>query len=842
MLVEHSYAISTEPYYYRQQQFIRAHNNDEFTALHEAAVASRTDVVEYICRSSSAVDELILKKDADGGTALHYAKNREIAKLLVNSVLRKNKKSLLLSVDDNQWTALHSAAESGETDVVEYLCSLSLADELILKDDANGWTALHYAYNREIAKMLVDSVLPKNKKSFLLSVDKCKRTGLHTAAGSGKTGVVEYFCSLSIANDELILKKDANSWTALHYAKNRTVAKLLVQSVSRANPKGFILSIDKNQCTALHTAAKSGKTDVVKYLCSLSRIRAELIQKKDNHSRTALHHAESKEIAKLLVDSVRPEHKKEFLLSVSSTQKTALHFAAGRGRTDVVEYLCSLPIAKKELILRKDANGWTALHYAENRAVAEVLVDSVLPKNKKGFLLSGDKNQRTALHTATACGRTDVVEYLCSLSRDDNELILKKDAEGWTALHSAQSGKIARLLVKSVLPENVDTFVLSVATTQNITALHVAAGSGDTDVVEYLCNLPLANDELLLMKNFIGWTALHFAQNGKIAKLLVEKVLLENQRNFILCASKGEFTALHIAAMYRKTQVVEYLCSLPKPFAELSVELIFRQDFLKSTAMHYATNKEIVSCMLKNLQSDEIDKLLRCANNEGNTPILLFVRFGLYESLEEVLKDIDGNKDLDMKTYLKHRNSAGQNIFHLAALSLPLDSVYNVLQNYVWLLEIKEMMYPDVYGNTPIHYVAARYASKILADLMLHLPLPMRQELVNLPNSQLIDCRKIIYQSAFSESFYMKKVLADNNYESLVSVSKYFSLYTLDCEKYSDLEKFYKYDEKTAKVLKYCLNEYSLRDFAYTTSQNLSLATVFKQNIQPKYSVSNIYI
>jgi len=618
MLVEHLYAISSEPYYYKQQQFIRTHNNDEFTALHEAAVGSRTDVVEYICRSSSAVDELILKKDADGGTALHYAKNREIARLLVNSVLRKNKKGLLLSVDDNQWTALHSAAESGETDVVEYLCSLSLPDdELILKDDADGWTALHYAYNRDIAKMLVDSVLPKNRNSFLLSVDKSQHTALHTAAGSGK-GVVEYLCSLRIAKNKLILKKDANGWTALHYAENRAVAEVLVQLVSSANRKGFILSTDKKQRTALHIAAKSGRTDVVEYFCSLLR-------KNDKH---ILHEM-------------------------------------------------------------KDIFGRTALHFAENREIAKLLVESVLPKNKKSFVLS--------------------VTY------------------------------------------------------------------------------------------------------------------------------ESHFTALHRAAIFGKTQVVEYLCSL----SEFSVPLILAEDCFNSTAMHYATNKEIVISMLNGLQPEKIVKLSSVVNNEGNTIIMSLAKYGQHESLAALLEHIaDVKESDDWKAFFKQRNRNYQNIFHLAALSFSLDGIHNVLDTHLSHLNFNEIMYPDVYGNTPIHYVAAKYNITVFADFMLRVSLPMRQEITNFSNSKLVDIKIIIQQKTFSELFYIKNILADDKHESLESKYKHQIFLMRGCEQIKHPERFYKYDDKFLKVLNYCLNEYPLRDFACTTSHSFSLSAACQQNPEPKSRVS----
>jgi len=122
--------------------------------------------------------------------------------------------------------------------------------------------------------------------------------------------------------------------------KNKEIAKLLVESVSSDSRNAFILCADKTQCTALHTAAKHDRTDVVEYLCSLSLADDELILKKNSHGQTALHYAKNREIAKRLVESVLPENTIDLLLSVDKNQSTALHFAAGTGRTDVVEYLC----------------------------------------------------------------------------------------------------------------------------------------------------------------------------------------------------------------------------------------------------------------------------------------------------------------------------------------------------------------------------------------------------------------------------------------------------------------------------------------------------------------------
>jgi len=170
---------------------------------------------------------------------------------------------------------------------------------------------------------------------------------------------------------------------------------------------------------------------------------------------------------------------------------------------------------------------------------------------------------------------------------------------------------------------------------------------------------------------------------------------------------------------------------------------------------------------------------------------------------------------------------------------LSLDSIYDVLQDYAGCLKLEKMMYPDKYGNTPIHYVAAKYDTKVFADFMLHFSLPKRQKITGLPNSQQVDCRNILYQKTFSELFYIKKVLADEEHSSLATRFAHRGFLRQDCkQQLKQPENFYKYDETILKVLKYCLNEYSLLDSAYTTSHSLFPAAVSQQNSGQEDKVS----
>ncbi|KAF6028768.1 hypothetical protein EB796_012921 [Bugula neritina] len=246
----------------------------------------------------------------------------------------------------------------------------------------------------------------------------------------------------------------------------------------------------------------------------------------------------------------------------------------------------------------------------------------------------------------------------------------------------------------------------------------------------------------------------------------------------------------------------------------------------------------MVSSMLGCLQNEEIVELLSDPNDKGNTPLMSLAEIGQHKSLAELLEQAVNLAQWDeWKAYFKQRNYENQNILHLAARSFSLDNIYDVLSKCLSNLNFEELMYPDVHGNTPIQYVAAKYNTKIFADFMLRLPLPMRQKIADFSNSKLANCRNIINQKAFSELNYIKKILADENHKSLVSKYEHTSFLMRGWEQITHPEKFYKYDETIFKVLKYCLNEYSLLDSAYTISYSLSLAAVCQQKSEQRNRV-----
>ncbi|KAF6027076.1 hypothetical protein EB796_014620 [Bugula neritina] len=226
-------------------------------------------------------------------------------------------------------------------------------------------------------------------------------------------------------------------------------------------------------------------------------------------------------------------------------------------------------------------------------------------------------------------------------------------------------------------------------------------------------------------------------------------------------------------------------------------------------------------------------QVLSVKTSGGDTPILTLARFGRYNALKEVFQQLEQLDSDVLMSYLLECNDNNQNILHLIALSPTLEDLSLLLKDFFCSSDIIDMMYPDIYGNTPIHYVAAKYATKTFADFMLNLPLAIRKSIADASNVQLTDCRRIIYKKSFNELFYVQKVLCDESNKQLTSkFNNVKALFAEDLEQQlAAPENAFKYDEDILRVLKYSLNEYSLLDSAYKTSNFLFSSAFNSQRV-----------
>ena len=193
------------------------------------------------------------------------------------------------------------------------------ASDLILKVDEDGDTALHFASTKEVSQLLVETVDKLKTPDLLWSTSKDpyrnKFTPLDNAVNDDRVDVVEYLCSLGKDNPSL-LKGGCYlpSYTPLHEATSKKVAKVLIASVPEKNQLSFLLSKDEVHWTPLHRAVMANCYEVAEYLCSLS---TDLIFCGDRWGYTALHKVKTLKMAKLLVEAVPLAQRESYITSIN---------------------------------------------------------------------------------------------------------------------------------------------------------------------------------------------------------------------------------------------------------------------------------------------------------------------------------------------------------------------------------------------------------------------------------------------------------------------------------------------------------------------------------------------
>ncbi|XP_045197652.2 uncharacterized protein LOC123552233 isoform X1 [Mercenaria mercenaria] len=198
--------------------------------------------------------------------------------------------------------------------------------------------------------------------------------------------------------------------------------------------------------------------------------------------------------------------------------RTALHYAALNGYTDVTKFL----LEKGCEINVQDASGYTALHRAASQGHVEVIT-ALLERGCD--VNTQDEHGNAAIHEAAWNGFSKTIELLVKFNV--NVSIVNK--AGFTALHlSAQNGHNESSRVLLYAGCNSD-----IRNNYGDTTLHTAARYGHAGVTRILISARAKINE----QNKNGDTALHIAaalKRRKIAKLLVESgsdVSIRNKQN-----------------------------------------------------------------------------------------------------------------------------------------------------------------------------------------------------------------------------------------------------------------------------------------------------------------------
>ncbi|XP_030007072.1 ankyrin repeat and protein kinase domain-containing protein 1 [Sphaeramia orbicularis] len=311
--------------------------------------------------------------------------------------------------------------------LLEYGAAATLGDE----DD---WTALHFAAQNgddRAFRLLLD------KGAVADAREKAGWMPLHLACQNGHETVVRLL--LSRLSDEAVVEREAQGKTPLHLASaygHLNIVKLLL--FQGADPN----TTDSSLSTALHLAAEEGHNRVVRQLVK-SGANSDSV---DSRGYTPLHLAALKGhtgiCRQLLSSGACPNSR-------TLQGWTPMHLATLRGHDATVTEL----VGQGGCVDVEGENGWTPLHLACHQSEAEVVAKLLAARANPNVTES--REGWTPLHVACTSVSFPSVLHLISHNADVNAV----NSEKVTALHLAAQHDCLSI-VKALLLNGADRTLL----------------------------------------------------------------------------------------------------------------------------------------------------------------------------------------------------------------------------------------------------------------------------------------------------------------------------------------------------------------------------------------------
>ncbi|CAJ1065483.1 ankyrin repeat and protein kinase domain-containing protein 1 [Xyrichtys novacula] len=312
--------------------------------------------------------------------------------------------------DEDQWTALHFAAQSGDDRIVRLLLDKGAAADAREKA---GWMPLHLACQNG-HETVVRLLLSRLSEEAVGEREAQGRTPLHLSSTYGHHGIVKLLLSQGADPNAI----DCSMSTALHLAadegQNRIVRQLLKSGVNPncADSRGF---------TPLHLAALKGHTGICRQLLS-NGVSPDI---RTLQCWTPMHLAALRGHEATVVQL---ESQGACVNARGENGWTPLHLACHQNEAEVVANLLS---AKADPNVWEDSERWTPLH----AACISVSLPSVLHLLAHHADVNAVNSRKaSALHLAAQHGSTPMVKALL-LNGADRTL---RDSSGSTALDVAQ--------------------------------------------------------------------------------------------------------------------------------------------------------------------------------------------------------------------------------------------------------------------------------------------------------------------------------------------------------------------------------------------------------------------
>ncbi|XP_069701436.1 ankyrin-1-like [Periplaneta americana] len=329
-------------------------DEQKFSALHHAIYNNHYNVVVALLEAEVNVNE---RMDCfDHNTPLHIAVQTEnagiIELLLKNSALanienaeKRTPMHLAIERDQLGWlqmmvssggdvhineegrhgeTLLITAVKCDNRSVIEWLINEQVALDV---KDGRSLTPLHHAADcdsLDAAKVLLQERVRIDATAEL----DCGRTPLHYAVMRGSTQMVELLCE---EGADLYSRTEGEGLTPLHVAAEHGQLGCLQVMLFYGGISCYPAKYMGDHL--IHTAARSGQSEVVEWLISLGNS----VNKRNEYQETPLAIA----AAQGCVDTVRLLLAKQANINICNlpSNRTALHCAVEKSRMDVVKLL-----------------------------------------------------------------------------------------------------------------------------------------------------------------------------------------------------------------------------------------------------------------------------------------------------------------------------------------------------------------------------------------------------------------------------------------------------------------------------------------------------------------------
>lgn len=383
--------------------------------LHSAIRGNQTQIAIFLLKSGSSAE----KPNNSGYRALHLAITEGNTNLIEHLVTEF--KVSLTAKTSLGLTPLHIASQFGHSEYIKWLVGEDPADAMALNDNLES--ALHLASKRKDS-VFVKELAQQAPHLDFASLDRRKRSPLHSAADAGATDIVGFLLEQKVPSTT-----DANSDLPLHLAASKghiDVVKLLLTK-ENINARGFFGR------TALSNAAGRGDVDMVSFLLHSGANPNEPDEYNKGPLLAALKNEHS-HIAELLLDNkANPVVRDKF-------GYTPLHRAAQSGNSRLTKRLLDEGCDG----LQKSIWGITPFESAVSSGKVE-LIDLFLEHRYNGSNLSNNSGA-TVYHIAALNGCVDMFEKLIEAGKAVGADLNKSDLLGRNAMFCAAYGGHTKLL------------------------------------------------------------------------------------------------------------------------------------------------------------------------------------------------------------------------------------------------------------------------------------------------------------------------------------------------------------------------------------------------------------